>query len=42
MADDERTLESRMTREDEVREDDSWVSSSAVPPFAIVQKSILV
>ena len=31
MADDERTLESRMTREDEVREDDSWVPSSVLP-----------
>ena len=28
---DERTLESRMTREDEVREDDSWVPSSVLP-----------
>jgi len=31
MADDERTLESHMTREDEVREDDSWVPSSVLP-----------
>ena len=28
---DERTLESRMTREDAVREDDSWVPSSVLP-----------
>jgi len=28
---DERTLESRMTREDDVREDDSWVPSSVLP-----------
>ena len=28
---DERTLESHMTREDEVREDDSWVPSSVLP-----------